>query len=135
MPRQLKNVPFFKVWGTAPAPPTLPVFGVVLLLTELKVWRLFGGSVCFFYSLYLVVFLMLLFVEHLPKELMLEMIWFIKMWPDWQMKAYFSWSKEIYFGISCTIHIENMSPFSKINKLFKTLKISVFHMYIPGAAS
>ena len=45
------NVSFFQVWVSAPAPHTLPEFKVVLPHTELKVWRLFGGSVCTVYSI------------------------------------------------------------------------------------
>ena len=39
-----KMSPVFHVWEFATALPSLPVFRVVLLPTELKVWRLFGGS-------------------------------------------------------------------------------------------
>ena len=40
-----KNIPVFQAWEFVPAQPTPHLFRVVLLNTELKVWRLFGVSV------------------------------------------------------------------------------------------
>ena len=47
VPRLRKSVPVLQVWGSAPTPPTPPVFRRILLISVSKVWRLFGGSVSF----------------------------------------------------------------------------------------